>query len=211
MKHFSLADWADFARHVGEAEQTAAMQRHLEDGCKKCERLARLWHGVQEAARREAEYEPLQGAVRIVKAAYATRVPKRRKNRISEIAELVFDSLQQPLPVGVRSVEVTARKLLYRRGSLQIDVSLEPLEGAARVSVAGQVLDSQGSHEELGEKIVVMLCGREQLAQTRTNSFGEFQLECESRKSLQLAVWMNEEREIFIPLDELSRRNPRAR
>lgn len=206
MKHYSTADWADYANQAAPPEQRAAMDDHLQEGCKECRANLHLWQRVQEVANREVEYEPPESAVKFVKGAFALDPPRKRKPRVSEIAELVFDSFRQPLPAGVRSVETATRKLLYRWGGLQIDLNLEPLEASNRISIEGQMLDASHPSNRLKEIPVIVLSGKDQLGQTRTNQFGEFHVECKLEKNLELRMWIDEERQAFIPLGGLDRR-----
>src|SRR3989449_5449084 len=64
MKHFALEDWADFMREVVEPLQRAAMQRHLDEGCKRCLRAVAVWQSVLDVARQEANNQPPKSAVR---------------------------------------------------------------------------------------------------------------------------------------------------
>ncbi len=185
------------------------MQDHLE-GCQECQKALRTWQSIRALARSEAAYEPPPNVVKSVKSAFSLYGPRKRRNRVAELAEIVFDSLRQPLPLGVRSVEVAGRKLLYQRGSLQIDLSVEPLAGTERLSIDGQVLDSNTPSKAIADIEVLALRGRRKLALTRTNTFGEFHLECQAGKDLQLAVWVTGQRELLLPLDQLHRKTSRA-
>lgn len=53
-----------------------------------------------------------------------------------------------------------------------------------------------------GRVPVHSLYRRDTLAQTVTNQFGEFHLECETGKSLEVCVGVTARKDVFIPLDE---------
>lgn len=201
MKHFSLEEWADFANELAPPERAAAMRRHLDDGCKKCRRTLQTWENVRTVARRLPDYEPPSGVVRSVKAAFAAQRPRRSKSRIAEMAELMFDSFRQPSLEGVRSIGVATRKMLYRHGSLQIDLSVERMPGGDHLSIEGQILDSAKPSKPLANIVIAAMRNREEIAQVLTNSFGEFHLECPARQGEELFIRLNVGREVLISLN----------
>jgi hypothetical protein len=89
-----------------------------------------------------------------------------------------------------------------------IDMRLEDREGGDRHSLVGQVLSSENSEEGLNEMPVHLMCGRSEVAKTRTNLFGEFQLEYENAKDLQVFLELSHDKDVFIPLDESIWRMP---
>ena len=107
-----------------------------------------------------------------------------------------------PLLAGVRGATVTARRLLFRAGEVMIDLSVEPTSKQSQILLVGQVLDSSISGVGIVEVPVLLLNGREMLAETETNLYGEFQLECSEDKNLQISVGVTQDKDIFIPLDE---------
>ncbi len=201
MKHFSPEEWADFANQLAPPERASAMRRHLEDGCKKCGKLLQTWESIRTSARRLPNYDPPASAVQSVKAAFAMQKVLKRRSRASEVARLIFDSFRQPSLEGVRAISVATRKLLYRHGALQIDLSVEPLVGSDRLSIDGQILDSTTPGKPLRNAVVAALGKREELARTQTNSFGEFHLECPARATHQLSVRISSSVEVFMPLN----------
>jgi len=124
--------------------------------------------------------------------------------RIREIAELVFDSLLTPQLAGVRSAAgVGSRQLLYRAGEVMIDVRFEANDDSERFAVTGQVFRDQGSKVGMTRIPISLISGKNELARTSTNQFGEFYLEHESAdKNLQVSLEVNSEKDVFIPLDE---------
>ena len=81
---------------------------------------------------------------------------------------------------------------------------MEPEHEAERVSVIGQVLHVSDPERSLAAIPVVLFQGRRILATTQTNQFGEFQLQCEMQRRLELLVVLPES-EIAIPLVEPAR------
>lgn len=203
MTHFSFTDWADFANGLGALEYIAAMQSHLDDGCQKCKRLFGTCESVRSLAMRTAEYEPPLNAVRAAKTAFAFAGPRSRRSRVAEMAELVFDSFAQALPAGVRSMEIESgtRKLLYRRGTVQVDLSVDLVSATRSLQIDGQVLDSATAGSVIPGVPVFLMGGKSRLAKGVTNLMGEFHLECAPRENLRLCVWISADREVVLPLD----------
>jgi len=88
VKHFSDELWADFVRNLAPATTAQAMQKHIEDGCRKCEAVLKGWQSVFRIAQAESGFSPPEDAIRIAKAQFAavSSVQQRRPVR------LVFDS-----------------------------------------------------------------------------------------------------------------------
>jgi hypothetical protein len=200
MKHFALEDWADFMREVVEPLQRAAMQRHLDEGCKRCLRAVAVWQTVLDVARQEANNQPPESTVRSAKAYYGVYRPQAGLSGAAKIAELMFDSFRQPLPAGVRASGVASRQLLYRLGKTLIDMRLEAGDKPNRISLVGQVLDSSQADRGVSDIPVILLRGTESMAQTVTNQFGEFQLAFDAAQELHLRIERGEPEAILIPL-----------
>lgn len=199
MRHFSTEDWADFARGVIEKDRKAAMDRHLQEGCAKCNEIGRLWQMVHSAARRQNGLGPPDSSVRIAKALfYQATFGKRAKVML---AELLFDSLQAPLTDGVRSgVGAAARQVLYGAGTHRIDVSLEPQANSDKVAVTGQILDSAQPGKHFEGLQVRLLSGNKVLATSNTTPFGEFLFEDMPADQLELRVKLAGAKEVCAPL-----------
>jgi hypothetical protein len=62
VKHFSDELWADFVRNLAPATTAQAMQKHIEDGCSKCEAVLKSWQSVFRIAQEEGGSDS-EGAV----------------------------------------------------------------------------------------------------------------------------------------------------
>jgi hypothetical protein len=202
MRHFGEEDWADFARQVVPPERRAEMQRHLNQGCAKCSKSVRLWQRVQETAGREAFYQPPASTVRYVKGSYALHRPKAAKSRAKRFARLIRDSFREPLLTGTRTIGASPRQLLYKLGQILVDVRMELQAGSDRLSLVGQVYQSGQPQTAMQDISVLAVSPEGELARTRTNRFGEFHLELDSRGSTSfvLSVVAGEAKEILIPI-----------
>lgn len=200
MSHFGEQDWIEFTRDRVAPERHDAMQQHLDAGCEACWKALELWRHTLEIADREAGYEPPESAVRFVKGAFALYKPAGAGSRVREMAQLILDTFQQPILAGVRSTSPPTRQLLYKAGPFHIDVRLEPLPGSSRLSLVGQVMDATQSGKGLGELPVILRSGEQRKVRTKTNHFGEFQLEFEPAEELHLSFELSREMEVVIPL-----------
>lgn len=211
MKHFSLEDWADFVNQVALASKRASMEHHLAMGCTQCGRSLARWERMRGFARQENANLPPDNVVRAAKYAFQTYGPRREGGAIRELARLVFDSFREPILVGVRASHMTTRQLLYQADALMIDLRIEGAADPGRMLLAGQVMDSVGSGKGIGEVPILLLYGRETVARTQTNELGEFRLECDAGKSLQISVGVSERKRVFIPLDDAVWRIPTSK
>jgi hypothetical protein len=203
MAHFSSQDWIDFARNLASPQDAAAMKTHLQSGCESCAKEKATWSKMATFAKAEAQFEPPEHVVNMAKALVQARRPEKAL-RLREIAELVFDSFLTPQLAGVRSVAgVGSRQLLYRAGEVMIDVRFETNDESERFAVTGQVFRDQGSKVGMTRIPISLISGKNELARTATNQFGEFYLEHESAdKNMQVSLEVTSEKDVFIPLDE---------
>jgi hypothetical protein len=203
LAHYSSQNWIDYVRNLVSPQDAAAMTNHLKSGCESCTKEKASWSKLAAFAKTEAQFEPPEHVVNMAKA--LVQAPKREKAlRIREIAELVFDSFLSPQLAGVRSAAgVGSRQLLYRAGEVMIDVRFEANDESERFAVTGQVFRDQGSKVGMTRVPISLISGKNELARTSTNQFGEFYLEHESAdKNLQVSLEVNSEKDVFIPLDE---------
>ncbi len=202
MKHFSPENWADFANQVIPADKRASMEHHLQVGCTECAHVLARWQEIRTFARQESLCSPPEDVVKLAKRAFRAYGPRYKQDAVRQFAELIFDSFRQPALEGVRSSQMNARHLLYQADDVVIDLQLKAADDTNRLSLVGQVIDSSDSEKGIQRVPVLLLYGRDTLAQTETNQFGEFHLECEAGKSLQVSVGVTPRKDVFIPLDE---------
>lgn len=201
MRHFSMEQWIDFARNVVGPRERAEMESHLSDGCKQCSKTLSLWKRTYDASRRESAYTPPESVVRTVKGTFGIRGPRRVGRAARAVARLLFDSAAAPLVAGVRSTATAERQLLYGVSKYRIDVRIEPQANSAKVALVGQVLNSTAPGESIGQVPVSLCRGRKVLVESTTSPFGEFDVECDLEKGLQLKVRLPNE-ELCLPVVE---------
>ena len=125
-------------------------------------------------------------------------------NRKSNTGELLFDTSAQPLPPGARTSGVCGRQLLYRIGSVYIDMEVGKDTNCERAFVVGQMLDSsRPGHPVAGIPVTLLDRGRN-LAHASSNDNGEFRLLFESKEDLKLAVSVGRKNPVRLPITEAS-------
>jgi hypothetical protein len=203
MKHFSSEQWVDFARDVAGGDQGTLMESHLRTKCKQCARALRVWRHVRDAARREAAYGPPEATVRTVKGRCAIHGEGASERERGKIVKLLFDTLQSPLPEGVRSATPTTRQMLFGAGDYWIDVRFE--SHSEKISLFGQVLNMAAQEKQVEAAPVALLQGRKILAESQTSRLGEFHLACDLTGRLRLRVRLPRGGDISIPLGKPAR------
>ncbi len=203
MRHFTIEEWADFARNVVSPEDAGKMQQHLNGGCGRCTQTLATMKSVAAVGAREAGYEPPAQAVRLGKSLMPSQNPVAAKARVREMWPLVFDSFMQPAMAGVRAAMTTSRQLLYRQGDSCIDIRLEHAVGANDMSIIGQVLDTRQPGRGPGAIRVELLSGEKAIASTATNNFGEFQFLFPVASDLQVRVDPSGENYVCIKIPPL--------
>jgi hypothetical protein len=199
LKHFSFENLVDLAREFAPADEQEGMLRHVA-GCGKCGRTLHIWRRVVAIARNEASYEPPEEAVRAVELAYLRQVQQISSVGRSLLARLVFDSFRAPAAVGVRTLDLCSRQLLYEVDDLAIDLRIETTGSSARSSLVGQLLDQSGGVQGRGGLPVALLLGKAPVARTSTNPFGEFVFELELTRRHRICIQLDDNRAILVPL-----------
>jgi hypothetical protein len=198
MRHYTALEWSNLVRGVSSKEDERLMRTHLETGCRKCAKEFAIWQRVSAAAKRQLAVEPSEGSVRQAKALFAMNT--LTKPRKSLIAQLLFDSSQTPLAVGVRSGFSGSRQLLFSAGEHRIDLRMDAQAGSQKLAIVGQFLDA-ARPEKMVDKVPVFLhTGPRIVAAAETNHLGEFQFECDAASGLELRAALPNGHEILVTL-----------
>ena len=119
-----------------------------------------------------------------------------------EVAELVSDSRLQPVAAGSRAANNHARQLLYRYGSLCVDVCMQPELGTQEIMLMGQLLDSQQPGHGIGDIPVSLLSESGPISCNTTNSLGEFCFGFRALHGAQLVFGMSESHRLVVPVPD---------
>lgn len=152
-------------------------------------------------ALRETTYEPPAETTRAVDMSYTATNLMPQPGKV-EIAKLVFDSASQPVPAGVRGTVAIARELLYRAGSLCIDMRLQSKPGSDSRVLIGQLLDSANPNHGIGGIPISLLSQGDTVSKAKTNNVGEFDFGLAVRGDLQLVFGMGKGKKIVVPVPD---------
>jgi hypothetical protein len=202
MVHFSGETWADFVRGVGACEATRELEEHLASSCPECKTAISLWGRLASLAAREGDYAPPKNLVCLVKLQFASKQAAEPQGWM--IAQMIFDSATQPLPLGVRSGAASARQLVYESEGLTVDLRFERKQHSNTISAAGQVLDKEAPLSWLGNVAIVLWTDKGQMVtKTLANDYGEFRFEFEHQDELRISIITANRRTLRIALGNL--------
>jgi hypothetical protein len=188
VRHFDITEWADYVRNAVPADQHKQMLSHLQNGCSRCERLKGLLSKFAAICSREAAYEIPRAAELQVKAMIGLAKAPRRSALQRVWASLIYDSVNDPQPVGVRGTHQINRQVLFHAGDYSVDLRFEHEKGSASMVLVGQIANQKMPDEVLANLPVILVAGNREVTRSISNTFGEFQLEYVPESDLRLLV-----------------------
>jgi hypothetical protein len=147
-------------------------------------------------------YTPAGSVIRSAKACFAAGQLSGKRS----VFELLFDSIAQPLAAGARASVASARQLLYRVGTVYVDMRVDTEGNSERASLVGQMLDSAKPGHPVADVPVVLLEGQKNVTSTSSNHNGEFQLEFAVKNNLRLSVAVDRANPVFLPITGIQER-----
>ncbi len=191
MKHFGISQWIDFTRGFMPEGEGRAMQEHLANGCGECADLANFTSDLSNICAAMNRHNAPEWVVRSAKAIFPVDAPAqpRRASRIP--VQLIYDSFLAPAPAGLRVSWQVGWQTLYRAGDCSLDLRIEPELASGRAAVIGQICDHAAPDHKMENVPVQVKSGRTIVAETRSNRFGEFQLEYDQQSRLHLCVYLD--------------------
>lgn len=187
MKHFTTEEWINFVNQVVAPGEKQEMEKHLNEGCKRCQETVSLWQRVQKSAVAEKNYQPPANTVRVVKAAFAAAGLKGQRKESRSRISVLFDSFLQPVVEGARSAATDSpRQMLYRADPFQIDLTIEAKPGTSNLMVTGQVLDLSNPGIPGKDLRVALSNLRGHVVHAVSNQHGEFTCEIKNSGDLQI-------------------------
>jgi hypothetical protein len=188
VRHFDITEWADYVRSTVSSDQHKLMQTHLQAGCTKCERIKGLLSKFAAVCSREASYQIPRAAEQQVKAMISLIKAPRRSAMQRLWGTLVYDSVNDPQPVGVRGTHQINRQVLFHAGDYSVDLRFEHEKGSASMVLVGQIANQKAPDELLANLPVILVAGNREVTRSISNTFGEFQLEYVPESDLRLLV-----------------------
>ena len=210
MKHFTTEKWIDFTNQAVAVNEKALMEKHLEQGCKRCMEAVSLWQKVRHSAAAEGIYQPPEDSVRLAKAVFVGAGLKGLGKGTGSRIKVLFDTFLQPVFEGARSAGAVTRQMLYRADPFQIDVHLEAKPGSNRIMVTGQLLDLSNPEIVARDTRIFLSNMRGQVVHAVANQFGEFSGEIDNSGDLQLTFASPGATPIVISLREALGHLPEA-
>jgi len=205
MTHFGLSQWVDFARGTASAIDERAMKAHLAEGCGDCGDLANFSASLTNLCESMSEYAAPAQVVRNAKAIFPSAAPAQPKRALRIAAQLVYDSFLVPAPAGLRATWQVGWQALYRAGDCSLDLRIEPELASTRAAVIGQINNHTTPRETISNVPICLKSGRTVVAETRSNGFGEFQIEYDQQPRLQLCVYLEDGSKCFqVPLKKFA-------
>jgi hypothetical protein len=141
-------------------------------------------------------------AVHIAKSSCGPYKLGLAENRNVNMATLIFDSAEQAVAAGIRGTAPCARQLLFRSGSVCVDMRIQPKPGTEGVVLVGQLMDSLHPSHGLGGVPVSLLCGGDTVLHKKTNDVGEFDFGFEDPRDLQLAFGLANRNVLFVAVPD---------
>jgi len=188
--------------------QAEEIKRHL-DACEKCLKASEMWRAVVEIGQKEKHYQPTNGAIRRVEAAFRAIHDSKRLHGMQ--ARLIFDSISEALAVGVRNSMTDSRQLQYEAGPSLIDIVLNRSGSeSAPIFLTGQIVSSDTSEKTVTGFEVFLLRGQRLAAQTIISDNGEFHFQIAARANWKLLFEREDGQIIHLSLPSLLRRRPKA-
>ena len=181
------------------------MREHLLTGCHECQQVVDFCDKLAHVCLALAPRRAPEAAVRNARAIFPIRWPDRPKRAVRVPVELIYDSFLVPVPVGMRASWQIGWQGLYRAGDCSLDLRIEPELQSSRAAVIGQISNHAVPETEMRDIPICLKSGRFVVAETRSNRFGEFQMEYEQQGRLHLCVYLDGgARRIQVPLKKLA-------
>jgi hypothetical protein len=205
MKHYGIAQWVDYTRGLVPAGDGSAMQRHLTEGCTECRELADFCSKISNICHDMASIGVPDWVVRNARSIFPVRQPAASRRVLRIPVELIYDSFLVPAPAGLRATWQVGWQALYRAGDCSLDLRVEPELQSSRAAVIGQISNHVIPGGRMEGIPVYVKAGRVVVAETRSNEFGEFQMEYEQQGRLQLCVDLeNGSKRFQVPLKKFA-------
>jgi hypothetical protein len=208
MKHYAIDQWVDFTRGILAGEEADRMVAHLRSGCTKCHRLCDFTSKLGKTAIGLTSVSVPESSLRLARAIFPIRLEDRprRGNRLP--LEMIFDSFLAPSAVGLRSTWQVGWQGLYRAGDCSVDLRIEPELKSSKAAVIGQISSHVLPAVEMGNLPVSLRAGKQVVAETMSNRFGEFQMEYEQQAQLKLCIFLRDSKSIQVPLKKFTTEPP---
>ncbi len=198
MRHPRITEWADFARSLVTNDERSAMQSHLDGGCELCQATLLALELVNETATANSALMPPAGAIRSVKAFFATQHPRSHGFWQESRLRNVFDSSLEPAPASSRAQNDGSRQLLFESDQYTLELSLDYSPGTVDAVLRGQILEAHG--EPRSHTPVFLVGDGEVIDRTISELQGTFELSGRLDRTCELWVFPDDDNHIRLSL-----------
>jgi hypothetical protein len=204
MRHYGISQWVDFARGLVAESDSNAMRGHA-DACSDCREMAEFTESLAGICS-QMETNPVPAWVeRSGKSIFPVHTAVAPKRALRIPVTLIYNSLLAPEAVGLRATWQVGWQALYRAGNCSLDLRVEPELASTRAAVIGQISNHIIPENQMENIPVYLKSGKSVVAETRSNRFGEFQMEYEQQGRLQLCVYLEDGSQCFqVPLKKFA-------
>jgi hypothetical protein len=162
-------------------------QNHIEN-CRQCQADVGWLQWLYDFGVREKQYEPPAWAMTNAQNIFLKKLGLVTIAK-EIVANLIYDSFNERLPVGVRYRDLSSRHALYKAGNIQLDLKIE--WGDEKGLIVGQIVADAGDMELSGLQIQITQQG-EAVGKSRTNRLGEFIFQNLPKGNYELQVILSE-------------------
>jgi hypothetical protein len=187
-RHFDIPDWVDYVRKQVTPMQSEEMQAHLSSGCQKCKKVAEQLSKFAQICSGENAFTVPEHVERSVKAFFALNRQPQSSLLQRIVGSLLYDSVNDPQPAGVRTGHQINRHVLYQAGDYSVDLRFEHEKGSSSMVLVGQIANRITPEELMAHYPVILFSGQRELTRSLSNSYGEFQLEYTPEPDMHLRV-----------------------
>jgi len=139
-RHLDTSAALDFLEQRLNAGDRRAVEEHLGRPCRACLDRIHVLGEMLETMRADRVGEvPAALHQRAVAVFVPVAKPSMVQDLVDRVAELLFDSAQEPLMAGARRSVGEARRLRFRLGSNALDLEIER-EGSDTLSIRGRMM-----------------------------------------------------------------------
>ena len=120
------------------------------------------------------------------------------------MARLVYDSLREPLPAGLRADAHAARHAVFETADLFIDLRVEREHDRPSMRLVGQLTHRADANRMMTVSPVLLLDRTAVVGHAVSNRFGEFQMDYPPGRDLRLCIAFAPDHRVEVSLNQLA-------